>query len=167
MKNQRGHSLLVIALLAWAGTATGAQEAHSEKRGEPQAQIVFVCEHGAALSVVSAAYFNKLARERHINIHAIARGTTPQEDIAVSARDGLKADGVVSETARPQALSRKDVIHARRVVSFTPLPAMYLKMAPVETWADVPPTGAGYAAARDAILRHIEDLLRELRPARP
>jgi arsenate reductase (thioredoxin) len=128
-----------------------------------QPQIVFVCEHGAALSVVSAAYFNKLAREQGLNLHAIARGTAPQKDIAVSARDGLKADGVLSDTKRPQALSPKDAAQAVRIVAFCPLPARYSRMAPVETWNDVPPTGANYGLARDAILKHVKELMEQLK----
>jgi len=44
----------------------------------PAKDGVFICEHGAAKSVIAAAYFNKLAAERHLNFHAIARGLTPQ-----------------------------------------------------------------------------------------
>ena len=34
--------------------------------------IVFVCEHGAAKSIIAAAYFNKLAREMSIDSRAVA-----------------------------------------------------------------------------------------------
>jgi arsenate reductase len=161
MKTFLGWTLLAAALLAQPKTAS-AQSRSAEGRSVKRSQIVFVCEHGAALSVVSAAYFNKLAREQHLNVRAIARGTTPQKDIAVSARAGLKADGVTSETNRPKALSPKDASQALRIVAFLPLPAEYSKIAPIQTWDDVPPTGANYAAARDAILKHLNELLREL-----
>ena len=149
-------------LLFVAGSIALPKIAGSQDSAERQ-QIVFVCEHGAALSVVSAAYFNKLAGEQHLNLHAIARGATPQKDIAVSARDGLKGDGVLSETRQPQSLSQKDVAHALRVVAFCPLPRKYSRMAPVETWNDVPATGVNYGLARDAILRHLRELIRELK----
>lgn len=125
-------------------------------------QIVFVCEHGAALSVVSAAYFNKIAQEKHLNLHAIARGVEPQKDLAVSARQGLDSDGVSFEIKRPQRLSIKEAKNARRVVAFYPLPSQYQTATPVETWTDVPPTGAGYVRARDAILIHLRELVRQL-----
>ena len=98
-----------------------------------------------------------------MGLHAIARGTMPQEDLAVSAREGLKADGVLSETKRPQALSAKDASGALRIVAFCPLPARYRKMAPVETWNDVPATGVNYPLARDTILKHINELIRQLK----
>jgi arsenate reductase len=156
-------ALFVVASIVWPEIA-GSQSRGAEGRGMERSQIVFVCEHGAALSVVSAAYFNKLAREWHLNLHAIARGTAPQRDIAVSAREGLKADGVPFATKRPQPLSRNDAAHALRIVAFTPLPARFSRVAPVQTWEDVPPTSANYGRARDAIVKHIKTLLSDLQP---
>jgi arsenate reductase (thioredoxin) len=127
-----------------------------------KSQIIFVCEHGAALSVVSAAYFNKMAREKQLNMHAIARGTEPQKDLAASARQGLDSDGVSFETKRPQRLSIKDTRYTQRLVAFCPLPPKYHTIAPVETWTDVPPTGENYARARDAILTHLRELIQQL-----
>jgi arsenate reductase len=37
-------------------------------------KVVFVCEHGAAKSVIAAAYFNKLAKERNLPYEAVCRG---------------------------------------------------------------------------------------------
>jgi arsenate reductase len=175
--HRRHTALLLLALSAQIGLAQGKD---TEK---PKQRIVFVCEHGAALSVVSAAYFNKLAREKHLPFEAIARGVNPQEEIAVSARNGLAADGVpltirefrgprqtrgsAAGVVRPQPLSSDDVAGARRIVAFCPLPARFSggKVTPVENWSDVPPTGAGgnYALARDAILRHLRELIRQLK----
>ncbi len=44
--------------------------------------IVFVCEHGAAKSVIAATYFNKLANEKGLNLKAIARGTHPDQELS-------------------------------------------------------------------------------------
>jgi arsenate reductase (thioredoxin) len=157
----RASVILAVAVATAGLEMTEAQNRSAE--GDKVRQVVFACEHGAALSVVSAAYFNKIAREQHLNVHAIARGTTPQEEIAVSARDGLKADGVPSETKRPQALSARDASHALRIVAFCPLPSPYGKVASVETWNDVPATRVNYPLARDTILKHIDELIRQLK----
>jgi len=125
-------------------------------------QIVFVCEHGAALSVVSAAYFNKIAQEKHLNLHAIARGIEPQKNLSVSALHGLNSDGVSFETKRPQRLSIREAKNAQRVVAFYPLLPKYQTATPVEIWTDVPPTGTNYARARDAILIHLGELIQQL-----
>ena len=122
-----------------------------------------MCEHGAALSVVSAAYFNKLAKEQHLDLHAIARGITPQENLAPSANSGLRADGVPSEVLKPEALSQDDLSHSDYVVTFFPLPEKYSTTVPVESWNDVPPTGAGYDKSREAILKHMQVLLKKLK----
>src|SRR5215472_1637766 len=56
--------------------------------------VVFVCEHGAARSVIAAAYFNRIAAERHLPYQAIARGTSAQEDLSVATVKGLESDGI-------------------------------------------------------------------------
>ena len=156
---------IALVLLLWLTLgSTRIIESQNPKHesARPRSEILFVCEHGAALSVVSAAYFNKIAREEHLPLHAIARGTNPQKEIAVSARDGLTADGVPFAPRQPQLLSTKDAAHARRIIAFCLLPARYSKLAPSETWPDVPPTGANYGVARDAILEHLRELFRQL-----
>jgi hypothetical protein len=115
------------------------------------------------LSVVSAAYFNKIAKEENLALHAIARGTEPQKDLSVSARAGLTSDGIPFETRHPQKLSTKDAAQARKIVTFALLPAKYSKLAPVEAWSDVPPTADNYGLARDAILKHLKELISQLK----
>jgi len=162
--NQTGLALVLILMILMVACPAGteAQSRRTEGDSVHSSRIIFVCEHGAALSVVAAAYFNRMAREQHLRNHAIARGTTPQEDIAISAREGLKADGVPLETKRPQALSAKEASGAVRIVAFCPLPARYRKIAPLETWSDVPATSVNYPLARDTILKHINELIRQL-----
>jgi protein-tyrosine-phosphatase len=122
--------------------------------------IVFVCEHGAAKSVVAAAEFNCLAEERHLPDRAIARGTEPQAEIAPSAANGLRADGLPVPPDPPQKLTADDVAHATRVVAFCDVPPELAKN--VTRW-DVPAVGDGYEKARDEIVAHLQSLLSELR----
>jgi protein-tyrosine-phosphatase len=123
--------------------------------------IVFVCEHGAAKSIVAAAYFNKLARQRNLKYRAIARGTAPQEDISVSAARGLQADGLAATEQKPVRLTRDDISGAVRVVAFCSLPDDYKSVA-VEEWNDVPTVSDDYGKARNAIVERVERLLNEL-----
>lgn len=154
--------ILLLVAVAGAQELVKPQDGRADQDSRRKPQIVFVCDHGAALSVVSAAYFNKMARERHLDLHAIARGTTPQKDISVTAREGLKADGVAVETKQPQALSARDVARAQRIVAFCPIPAKYSKKVPVENWSEVPWTPESYGVARDAILKRLEELIKNL-----
>jgi protein-tyrosine-phosphatase len=170
MWNQFGLAFFVVLALGWSKSANSQAPRPNGARPQLSTRVVFVCEHGAALSVVSAAYFNKIAKEEHLNLHAVARGTEPQEDVSVSARMGLNCDGIPFESRHPQRLSTKDAAQARRIVTFCPLPARYSKLAPVEAWNDVPPPSADYGRARDAILSHLRELIARLKsesPVRP
>src|SRR5262245_36127217 len=74
--------------------------------------IVFVCEHGAAKSVIATAYFNKLASDRGLPYRATFRGTSPQEELSVRAAAGLKADGIPVPAGRPSGITDGDVSSA-------------------------------------------------------
>jgi arsenate reductase (thioredoxin) len=163
-------NIAAVFLLAAVSGAQNSREPSSESHRGSMRQnrtVVFVCEHGAALSVVAAAYFNKFAAEEHLKIRAVARGTTPQKHLSVSAREGLKADGVIFEPKRPRAFSAHELRHAQRIVAFCPVPGRYSRMAPVETWNDVPAPSEDYARSRDAIVRHLKKLISELRAQEP
>src|SRR5262245_62996301 len=77
--------------------------------------VIFVCEHGAAKSVIATAYFNKLAAERGLPHRATFRGTTPQDDLSARAVEGLKADGVAIPSGKPAAISEADVSGATHI----------------------------------------------------
>lgn len=124
--------------------------------------IIFVCEHGAAKSVVAAAYFNKLAKERFPGVQALARGTNPDEELAPTAVEGLAKDGLTPGQQKPGLLTMQDVSRAMAIISFCDLPDEYQDLLPIETWMDVPPVSAGYEAARDAMLAHIRNYIDRL-----
>ena len=56
-------------------------------------EILFICPHGAARSPIAAAYFNKLAKEKNLNYHAIFRGTEPDETLSTRTIEGLTSEG--------------------------------------------------------------------------
>jgi protein-tyrosine-phosphatase len=131
--------------------------------------VVFVCEHGAAKSVVATAYFNKLARDRGLPYRATFRGTDPQAELSVSALKGLRDDGVEIPNGRPAPISPDDVEKATHVFAIgCTLPAGATASGKASSWSDVP-DGQGYAPMRDAIVRHVSALLDELQktPPRP
>ncbi|HQV95177.1 MAG TPA: hypothetical protein PLA27_00940 [Anaerolineales bacterium] len=128
----------------------------------PQPQtILFVCEHGAAKSVIAAAHFNKLASEKNLDVRAIARGTNPDEELSPKTITGLQADGLTPTESIPQKLSLTDVESAQRVVAFCELPEEYRNKANIETWDGVPPVSEDYEKARDAIVERINRLIAE------
>jgi protein-tyrosine-phosphatase len=101
--------------------------------------VVFVCEHGAAKSVVATAYFNKLAAERGLSFRATFRGTTPQDNLSVRAVEGLKADGVAVPSGKPAAISDKDVVDATHIFAIgCTLPDKARQSGKAADWSDVP-----------------------------
>jgi len=124
--------------------------------------VVFVCEHGAAKSVVATAYFNKLAAERGLPFRATFRGTTPQDNLSVRAVEGLKADGVAIPSGKPTAINDKDVADATHIFAIgCTLPEKARQSGKAADWSDVP-DDQGYGPMRDAIVRHVKQLLDEL-----
>src|SRR6478672_3071245 len=108
MKWQSGVFGIVLAVVVSAvGGAQGTDAAHQ--------QVVFVCEHGAAKSVVAAAYFNKIAAERGLPDRAIYRGANPQAELSVSALKGLREDGLDVPGAKPSPITPGDVTKATHI----------------------------------------------------
>jgi protein-tyrosine-phosphatase len=156
----RQFGLVAIVLLGLSVYGRGQDPV----KGTEQAPvIIFVCEHGAAKSVVSAAYFNKLAEERHLNIRAIARGTNPDQEISQKVREGLQNDGLTSSEPVPKKLSGADLIGARRVITFCSLPDDIADKIQVEHWDNILWMSEDYSKSRDRILERISLLLDELK----
>lgn len=122
--------------------------------------FVFVCEHGAAKSILAAAYFNKLASEKYLDMHAIARGTNPDAELSPKTVAGLNKDGLTPTESIPQKLSLAEVESAHQIVSFCELPEEYRNRNTVEQWDDVPPVSANYEVARNVILEKLHHLLK-------
>jgi protein-tyrosine-phosphatase len=148
---------LLLAAIAAAQPAAAPSEVNSST-------IVFVCEHGAAKSVVAAAHFNKLAAEKGIPYRAVSRGTNPEETVAPAVKSGLAAEGLDVSAWRPRAISDEDIKRAKSVVSLaTDLPTNKpLARSKLVEWNDVPPMSADYQAARNAIVKLVSELVNNL-----
>ena len=125
--------------------------------------ILFVCEHGAAKSIIAATYFNKLAEQQNVNIQAIARGTNPDQELSPKTVAGLRADGLSPAGQVPEKLSEVDVANAQQIVTFCELPEEYQNRIDIETWEGVPAVSENYEEARDAIVGRINLLLDKIR----
>ncbi|MFL5603982.1 MAG: hypothetical protein ACJ77R_11345 [Gemmatimonadaceae bacterium] len=128
--------------------------------------VIFVCEHGAAKSVIATAYFNTLAAERGLSDRATFRGTSPQDDLSTRAVAGLRADGIAIPDGKPSAIASDDVARATHIFAIgCTLPAAAAKSGKASDWSDVP-DDQGYAPMRDAIVRHVTSLLDDLQKLR-
>jgi len=124
--------------------------------------VVFVCEHGAAKSVIALAYFNKIAAERGLRARAIYRGTNPQADLSIRTIKGLQDDGLTVPEEKPSAITSADVEAATVIFAIgCTLPTSASVSAKSANWDDVP-DDQGYGPQRDAIKKHVERLVEDL-----
>ena len=125
--------------------------------------ILFVCLHGAAKSVIAAADFERLARERGLAARAVFAGTEPDAEIVPRVLGQLRAEGVDLGGHRPRRVTREDVEGASRVVTFgCDLGDAAAPGARIERWDDVPAVSDDFGKARAAIDARLARLLDEL-----
>jgi len=126
--------------------------------------VLFVCEHGAAKSVLAASYFNALARRAGLSWVARARGTAPDVTVFPAVASGLAAEGVALCQTRPEALQPGDLTRADLIVSFDQpgVAAGGPESARVVAWDALPPVSADYGQASQAIFERVDALIRDL-----
>lgn len=134
----------------------------AQRAAPAEPTIVFVCEHGAAKSVIATTYFNKIAAERGLHARALYRGVEPQAELSVSALKGLRDDGLTVPDQKPSPITQADVETATVMFAIgCTLPSSATASGKADSWDDVP-EDKGYGATRDAIKRHVERLVEEL-----
>jgi len=123
-------------------------------------KVLFVCLHGAAKSVLAAADFERLAKERGLPIATESAGTEPGPEIAPPVLAALKAEGVGMAGRKPRLVTREMAAGATRIVTFgCALGAAAPDGARIEQWEDVPVVSDGLPAARAVIREHLDRLL--------
>jgi protein-tyrosine-phosphatase len=125
-------------------------------------KIIFVCEHGAAKSVIAASYFNKMAKERNLDYKAECRGTDPDSVVSKSVKEGLTKDTVFDPNTKPQKLLIRDTTNVERIILFTTLPSDIKTNIKTEDWSNVQNVDADYEKRRNAIITKITELLDSL-----
>jgi arsenate reductase (thioredoxin) len=159
-----GRTMLTLTRIAVSLAAATLAPTLLGQAASTSAEVVFVCEHGAAKSVIAAAHFNHIARQRGLNLRAVARGANPDPEIAPKVVAGLKSEGLKEITAKPQLVSERDTSDAKRVVT---LGCKLPYKAQSTDWNDIPSPSADYPAASSAIRTRVEALLAELAAAEP
>src|SRR5215813_7128433 len=150
-------------LLLLSVTVAGAQPAKTQPEVNAST-IVFVCEHGAARSVIAAAHFNRLATEKGLPYRAVSRGMKPDETVAPAVKAGLASEGLDVSAWKPKAVTDEDIQRAKSVVSLgTDLPAAKPHAKPkLLEWNEIPSMSQNYDAARGAIVKLVTELVESL-----
>lgn len=154
----------MIARVVMGVVMAGALAAAQAPKTAPAQTVLFVCEHGAAKSVIAAAHFNKIARERGLPYRAVARGTAPDADIPAGVRQGLQREGLQLSVERPVLVAQADASAADRIVTFEialPATVSSAKTSPTD-WKAVPAVSANFDVASADIKRRVEALIDEL-----
>jgi arsenate reductase len=147
----------MTALLLMLGFLAGQQAAAAKAP-----EVVFVCEHGAAKSVIATEYFNKIAAERGLKARATYRGVNPQAELSMNTLKGLREDGFTMPSDKPSPIAQADIDRADVIFAIgCTLPAKATASGKAGNWDDVPEDD-GYAATRDAIKKHVEQLVDDL-----
>jgi arsenate reductase (thioredoxin) len=125
-------------------------------------KIVFVCEHGAAKSVIAAAYFNKIAKEKKLPWEAVCRGTAPDEQISERTKTLLTSDNLFDPKLKPQKLSQEDVDQADQVILFFPLPESIQSKNNIINWPGIDAVNNDFLKLRDDIISKLTPLIDSL-----
>ena len=130
---------------------------------ETTRSILFVCPHGAAKSVIAAAYFRREAALRGMHIDAASAGTEPDAFVPPTVVEALRAEGIDVAGYRPRQVTREDLVTADHVVSLgCDLDGLIAPGMVIERWDDLPLVSEDVEVARAAIRLRVVTLLDEM-----
>jgi protein-tyrosine-phosphatase len=126
--------------------------------------FLFLCPHGAAKSVIAAAYCQQLADQHGLKVQATSAGTEPSAAISPAVVELLQAEGINVANQVPRQVTGEALMTASCVISLgCDLDHLLPPGIPVERWDDVPLPSQDLTAASDSIRAHVEQLIQKLR----
>ena len=155
----------VVVMTSAIGTpAVGAHQAAASSARTPV--VLFMCPHGAAKSLMASAYFQKLAKERGLNVRVDSAGTDPDPQLAPAVVAHLQKQGYAIPIDKPRKATAADMSSADVVISMgCDLSGLPAPRGVLKKW-DVPDLSAGFDRADQAIRAQVLALVEEL-AARP
>ena len=125
-----------------------------------KSQVLFVCLHGSAKSLIAAELFNRFADARGLDASATSTGTEPDEAIPPPVVKGLAGEGIDVAGRRPRRPTLADVEGSAIVVTFgCELGELAPRARRIERWDNVPAVSENFTRARDAIAARVRALL--------
>jgi protein-tyrosine-phosphatase len=159
MHRVRSCVIAAVVLFSCADLAIARGQATGGSRAP---LVLFMCPHGAAKSLMASAYFQKLAKERGLNVRVDSAGTDPDPALSKGVVARLQKDGYALPIDKPRAATAADMKTADIVISMgcdlsrLPAPSGTLK-----NW-NVPDFSADFDAAEQAIRDQVVTLVDEL-----
>jgi arsenate reductase (thioredoxin) len=129
----------------------------------PSQTVLFMCPHGAAKSLMASAYFQKLAKERGLNVRVDSAGTEPDPQLSKGVVAHLQKNGYAIPIDKPRAATAADMAGADVVISMgCDLSKLPVPKGTLQKW-DVPDFSADFNVAeqtiRERVARLVDDLL--------
>ena len=143
-------ALLVMGVLGRAVPIASSQTGTENPKSSTPPTILFMCPHGAAKSVLASAYFQRLAKERGLNVQVASAGSEPEQGYSVPI-------------ANPRKIAPEEFAAADVVISIgCDLAALPQRRGRLVRWDEVPAPSDGFTAADEAIRKRVNDLVEEL-----
>ena len=125
--------------------------------------VLFLCPHGAAKSVLAMIYFEWLAAKENLTVNVKNAGTEPDSAINPKVDAQLKTEGIEFSGFVPPLLRDEDLEEADLVVSIGCISA---ESIPADTryldWSDVPMLSDDFDVCRSVIFEKVEQLVADL-----
>ena len=115
--------------------------------------ILFLCPHGGAKSVIAATLLNAAGLRADA-----AAGEEPYDAVPEPVVERLAREGFDVRDFKPRLVDPEEIGRAARVISI----GCEISGANVERWDDVPPFSEDPEGSYAAIKRHIDALVAEL-----
>jgi arsenate reductase (thioredoxin) len=121
-------------------------------------EILFLCQHGGAKSVIAASHFNRLATERGLPfVAAAAAAEDPYGAVPTPVADHLQREGFGVRELKPHHVVPEEIATAARIVTI----GCDFSGAH-ERWDDVPAASEDLEGSVAAIRRYVEGLAEAL-----
>jgi len=171
MKTLRLSTLIALALGTGISPASMAAPGQKPQGIDPATKpptVLFMCPHGAAKSVLASAYFQRLAKERGLNVRVDSAGTEPDPAVSSAVAAHLTRQGYAIPIAKPRKATAEEVAAADVVISIgCDLSALPAPRGQLQRWDEVPAPSEDFAAADEAIRKRVVALVEELLAAKP
>jgi hypothetical protein len=121
-------------------------------------ELLFVCQHGGAKSVVAASHFNRIAAEEGLPFAAVAAAAEePYDGVPPPVAEHLEQAGFSVRAFKPHHVTPEEIDAASRVITIgCDVPGAH------EHWDDVPAASDDLEGSVAAIRRHVERLAQAL-----
>jgi arsenate reductase len=126
--------------------------------------VLFLCPHGAAKSVLAAAYFQQQAAAHGLALRAICAGTEPDPVVAPAVAALVAREQLELPVEHPQLVAAAEVAGAAWVISLgCALEELPAAPAGWEAWQDIPPPSQDLDRAWALIRQRVDGLVARLK----